>query len=138
MAHCTGWDSVMSSPSLPPFTHLPLSLPLFLPSPSPLFLTFSLPPSLPPSSVATRYLSVWCRLEDTQQEMIEQRAELQREQLAGESGRGGVWLTTHASDSSSFYSYLPLSSVATSWCTEKRLCRVRRTCCSNRSHSQMS
>ena len=33
-------------------------------------------------------ISVWCRLEDTKQEMIEQRAELQREQSVGESGRG--------------------------------------------------
>jgi len=32
-------------------------------------------------------ISVWCRLEDTEQEMIEQRAELQREQSVGESGR---------------------------------------------------
>ena len=34
------------------------------------------------------FTTVWCRLEDTEQEMIEQRAELQREQSVDESGRG--------------------------------------------------
>ena len=34
--------------------------------------------------------SIWCRLEDMGQDMIEQRAELQREQSVGEGGREGV------------------------------------------------